>query len=156
MIATAMQADGEAILAITALIDIFSAQDKECVRELWDEYLARGPKSGYDFRVYRENGRAVGYICFGPTPLTVGTWDVYWLAVHPEQRRKGIARRLLADAEEQMARQGARLILIETSGTWAYEGTRRFYESAGYRYQAVIHDFYAPGDDLIVFGKRCV
>jgi len=45
------------------------------------------------------------------------------------------------------------MVLVETSGTPAYTPARRFYESCGYRYEAVIHDFYAPGDDLIIFGK---
>jgi hypothetical protein len=45
------------------------------------------------------------------------------------------------------------MVLVETSGTLAYAPARRLYESCGYRYEAVVHDFYAPGDDLIVFGK---
>jgi ribosomal protein S18 acetylase RimI-like enzyme len=154
MIETARPADGDAILAITALIDIFSDLDKDCVRELWEDYVTRGiAASGYEFIVEREDNAVRGYLCFGPTPLTVNTWDMYWMAVHPQHRRKGIARALLAKAEERIGEQRGRLVLIETSGTEGYQGTRRCYESCGYRYQAVIHDFYAPHDDLIVFGK---
>lgn len=155
MIAPAMAADGESILAITARTDNFSAMDKDCVRELWEDFLARGSAaSGYAFLVAREEGGAQGYICYGPTPLTEGTFDVYWLAVDPAARRQGWGRQLLARAEQEMAQQGARLIVIETSGLWSYQATRRFYESCDYRFQAVVHDFYAPGDDLILYGKR--
>jgi hypothetical protein len=45
------------------------------------------------------------------------------------------------------------MLVVETSGTPAYAPARRLYESCGYRYEAVVHDFYSPGDDLIVFGK---
>ena len=48
------------------------------------------------------------------------------------------------------------MILVETSGTLAYTSARRLYESCGYRYEAVIHDFYSPGDDLILFSKLTI
>lgn len=64
-----------------------------------------------------------------------------------------MGRALLEHVEATVASQQGRLILVETSGTPAYEAARRFYEACGYRYQAVIHDFYSPGDDLIIFGK---
>ena len=153
MIDRATPSDCDQVLDITAHIDIFSVTDKECVQELWDAYIDHGLDSGYIFDVYRENGQALAYVCYGPTPLTVGTWDIYWLAVSPPQRRRGLARALLTSAEEQIARQGGRLIVIETSGTNDYRGTRRFYMACGYRRQAVIRDFYAPGDDLVIYGK---
>ncbi len=149
----ATQSDRDPILDITAQISIFSAMDKECVQELWDAYIDRGPSSGYIFDVHRQGGLAVGYICYGPTPLTVGTWDIYWLAVSPQHRRQGIARTLLTGVEERIAQDSGRLIVIETSGTAEYRGTRRFYTACGYRRQATIRDFYAPGDDLVFYAK---
>lgn len=95
----------------------------------------------------------MGFACFGPHALAEGVWDLYWIAVDPGTRERGIGRALLAEMEAMVASQHGRLILIETSGTPAYEPARRFYEACGYRYQAVIHDFYSPGDDLIIFGK---
>jgi len=153
MIDRATQSDRDPILDITAQIGIFSATDKECVQELWDAYIDHGESSGYIFCVYRREGLALGYVCYGPTPLTVGTWDIYWLAVSPQHRREGIARTLMAGAEDRIAQQGGRLIVIETSGTDEYRGTRRFYMACGYRRQATIRGFYAPGDDLVIYGK---
>jgi len=120
---------------------------------LWNEYLQQGERSGYTFLVASEETGVVGYACFGPHALAEGVWDLYWIAVAPEARGQGIGRALLAEVEAAVASQHGRLILIETSGTPAYEAARRFYEACGYRYQAVIHDFYSPGDDLIIFGK---
>jgi GNAT superfamily N-acetyltransferase len=154
MIDHALPEDGASIHLITTLVGNFSQKDIECVHELWEAYVERGPiATGYDFLVSRGDDGVAGYACYGPTPLTEDTWDLYWLAVHPGGRRKGTGKALLARVEEEVGAQDGRLLLIETSGAPGYEGTRRFYESCGYRYQAVIHDFYAPGDDLLIFGK---
>jgi len=126
------------------------------VQELWTEFLQQGEKSGYIFTVAREGDDVLGYACFGPVPLTAGVYDLYWIAVDPAARGNGIGRALMEQMEAEVKARGGRLILIETSGTLPYAPTRRFYESCGYRYQAVIHDFYAIGDDLITYGKVLV
>ncbi|HEX5963472.1 MAG TPA: hypothetical protein VFY42_07085, partial [Gemmatimonadales bacterium] len=48
----------------------------------------------------------------------------------------------------------ARLIVVETAGRTEYGATRRFYEARGYRAVATVPDFYAPGDDQVVFVKK--
>ena len=47
----------------------------------------------------------------------------------------------------------ARLIVVETAGRAAYAPTRAFYEARGYRAVSRIPDFYAPGDDQVVYVK---
>ena len=94
-----------------------------------------------------------GYACFGPHPLTQGTYDLYWIVVDPTAQGHGIGHALLARVEAEVQARGGRLLLVETSGTPAYTAARRFYESSGYRCEATIHDFYAPGDDLVIFSK---
>jgi ribosomal protein S18 acetylase RimI-like enzyme len=94
-----------------------------------------------------------GYACFGPHPLTQGTYDLYWIVVDPVAQGHGIGHALLARVEAEVQARGGRLLLVETSGTLAYAPARRFYESSGYRCEATIHDFYAPGDDLVIFSK---
>lgn len=123
------------------------------MNELWSQYRQLGEKSGYTFLAFREADAVIGYACFGPHALAEGVWDLYWIAVDPDSRSRGVGRALLEHVEATVASQQGRLILVETSGTPAYEAARRFYEACGYRYQAVIHDFYSPGDDLIIFGK---
>ena len=72
----------------------------------------------------------------------------------PAAQRHGIGHALLARVEAEVQARGGRLLLIETSSTAPYAPARRFYEDSGYHYQAVVHDFYAPGDDLIIFRKE--
>lgn len=155
MVEIAAEPDGQRILEITRAAGVFTPTDVQCVQELWDAWQQRGEASGYVFLVYRDgNGQAAGYACFGPHPLTEGTFDLYWIAVDPQAQSHGIGRALVVRVEQEARARGARLLLIETSGTPAYKAARRFYESCGYHYEAVVHDFYAPDDDLLIFSKN--
>jgi ribosomal protein S18 acetylase RimI-like enzyme len=124
-----------------------------CVEELWSAYQDKGEASGYVFLVYRDEGRVLGYACFGLHPLTQGTFDLYWVAVDPAAQGRGIGHALLAGVEAEVCARGGRLLLIETSSTLTYASARRLYETSGYHREVVIHDFYAPGDDLLIFSK---
>ena len=86
--------------------------------------------------------------------MTVGTWDLYWIACEPALQRRGVGAALLGAVEEDLHRRGARLVRVETSGTAAYQATRAFYQRFDYREAARLADFYRPGDDLVVFTKR--
>ncbi len=98
------------------------------------------------------DGRLAGWICWGPTPCTLGTYDLYWMAVDPALQGSGVGTALVREMEHRLAGQ-ARLIVVETAGRPDYEPTRRFYEARGYRATATIRDFYAPGDDQVVYVK---
>lgn len=95
----------------------------------------------------------MGYTCFGPHPLTQGTYDLYWIAVDPIAQGHGIGHALLAQAESEVQARGGHLLLIETSDTPVYASARRLYEASGYRCEATVHDFYAFGDSLLIFAK---
>lgn len=98
-------------------------------------------------------GSLAGWICCGPTPCTVGTWDLYWMAVDPGLQGSGVGTALLQEMESRL-RGRARLVVVETAGRPDYLATRRFYESRGYVAAARIADFYEPGDDLVIYTKR--
>jgi len=121
--------------------------------ELIDDYL-ENPASDYFHLIAESGSDLLGYICYGPTPLTDGTWDVYWMAVDHNRQGQGIGGRLLEAAEAKMVDAEARLIIIETSTTPSYEKTQRFYLSHNYEIIATIPDFYAPGDGKLILQKR--
>ena len=155
MITIATREDGAQIHAIDAATSVFNQEEVECVDELWEEYLARGPEqSGYYFIVAKENGRVLGYACYGPRALTDRTYDLYWIAVDPTARGGGIGKKLLAAAEEAVRALGGRLLIVETSGLPKYEPTRAFYHATQYLLEATLKDFYSDGDDLVIFTKR--
>ncbi len=156
MISTPLPEDGKRIHEISANIPIFSPEEVQCVDELWQEYQAQGPeRSGYYWLVARdENGRVLGFTCYGPRALTSGTFDLFWIAVDAQMHGRGVGRRLLTATEEAVRQLGGRLLFVETSGLPAYESTRQFYLNEGYLWEATICDFYAEGDDLVIFTKR--
>ena len=101
-----------------------------------------------------QTGRLIGYACYGATPATDGTYDLYWLAVDPASQGRGIGSALVRAVEQQLVERGARLLVVETSSRPDYAGTRRFYARSGYREAARVRDFYAPADDRIVLTTR--
>jgi ribosomal protein S18 acetylase RimI-like enzyme len=103
---------------------------------------------------FRPDGSLTGYACFGQTPGTSGTFDLYWIAVDPAHHGAGVGTRLLEEMERQLAERRARLFVVETSSRDDYAGTRRFYHRRGYAVSARIADFYGPGDDRVIFTKR--
>jgi ribosomal protein S18 acetylase RimI-like enzyme len=122
--------------------------------ELIDCYLEDPSGSGYHILVAEVDSTVTGYICYGPTPLTEGTWDIYWMAVTREKQGRGIGSALTKAAEKDIVRTKGRLAIIETSSTPAYEKTRHFHLSHGYEVICRIPDFYAPGDDKLILLKR--
>jgi ribosomal protein S18 acetylase RimI-like enzyme len=155
MITIAIAADGPQIHNINAATTVFNQEEVECVDELWEEYLARGPeRSGYYFIVEKEDGRLQGYACYGPRALTDRTYDLYWIAVSPNVQRGGVGRSLLGATEAGVRKLGGRLLIVETSGLSKYKATRDFYLAIGYTREAILKDFYSDGDDLVIFTKR--
>jgi len=147
--------DAAAVAAIVRSSGFFSDAEIEIAVELVQERLQRGARSGYHFLFEDdpETGRPVGYTCFGEIPCTVGSYDLYWIAVDASQQRRGLGRRLLAETERRVQALGGRRLYIETSGRELYRPTQGFYVSCGYELAAELEDFYAPGDSKLIYVK---
>jgi len=100
-----------------------------------------------------ENG-PVALAYFAPERMTSGTWTLLLIAVHPAHQGRGRGTRLMRHVEHAVARTGGRILLVETSGTPGFARTRAFYPRCGFEQEAVIRDFYAEGDDKVVFRKQ--
>ena len=101
--------------------------------------------------VVERGGTAVGYACFGATPMTQGTFDLYWIAVAPGEKRGGLGRSLLDAVLDRLRREGGRLLRVETEGGPRYEGTRAFYDRLGFAVASAVLDLYGPGRARGVF-----
>lgn len=149
--------DRAAVHDIVVRAGNFTPAEVEVAMELVDEWLAEGSASGYVTYVLTDDAsrpEVRGYVCFGPAPMTEGTFDLYWIAVDPEDQSRGLGGRLLRAAEDDVRTRGGRLLLIETASQASYVPTIRFYERSGYALVSRIHDYYRPGDDKLVFAKR--
>ena len=153
------------------LIDIlsqgagFRSEEIACAIELLDAALApsdgepadqRDPDdTGYEARVaVADDGeRVLGYACFGATPMTEATYDLYWLVVAENARGRGVGGALVAAVDAELKQRGARIVRVETSSLEGQGGARRFYEKTGFRLAGAIPDFYRQGDDLLVYAK---
>ena len=80
--------DPEAVRRLTEATGFFSAEEVVIAGELAQEHLAKGDASGYLFifaadRFSDGTDRLAAYACFGPTPGTADSYDLYWIAVDP-------------------------------------------------------------------------
>lgn len=148
------RADKAQIMAFLRVIPEFKPEEVALAEELLDIYLLQYTKSGYHLLVGDAGGKVLGYICYGPTPITEGTWDLYWMATDPQEQGKGVGSALLDSAETEMKKAGARMCLIETSSKLEYERIRRFHYHHGYAKICEVPDFYAPGDNRLILCKR--
>ena len=146
--------DRPAVLHILRDTPEFKPMEVGVAEEVIDSYLGDPVDSGYHIIVAYSGRRVVGYLAYGPTPLTEGTWDLYWAAVAREDQGQGIGRALFSHAEGEIKKSGGRLAVIETSSKPEYARTRRFHRRIGYSLACRVKDFYAPGDDKLIFLKR--
>jgi ribosomal protein S18 acetylase RimI-like enzyme len=150
-----IQGDSQHIASLLESTGFFHNYEIEVARELSDMNLEKGAEaSGYHFIVAHRSEEMLGYCCFGLNPCTESSYDLYWIAVHRDQMGHGIGRELMTLAEQSVFNMGGTIVWVETSGRAIYESTRAFYLAIGYEKVAVMPDFYAPGDDKIVFMKR--
>ena len=145
--------DRPALSDLLRSIPQFNAEEYEVALNLVDSCISSKAVSGYHVLVADDNADICGYICFGNTPLTRTTWDIYWEAVTPEKQGHGVGTALILAADAFIRNAGGTLILIETSSRPDYEYTRNFYQKNGYSIAGIINDFYAPGDDKIIYAK---
>ena len=146
--------DKSALSQILRNIPEFTAAEVALAEEVISDYLSNLQESGYFILVAEKENTIIGYICFGPTPITEGTWDIYWIAVDLDIQGQGLGKELMKAAEEEIKEAKGRLILVETSSKPGYEKTNIFYQRAGYKETCRIRDFYAIGDDQIIYEKR--
>ncbi len=149
----ARPSDRAAVMSMLAETNSFRPNELLTAREVFDDAIAKGPKGDYQSFVAEEKRNTIGWLCFGPTPCTLGTFDIYWVVVHPQNQKCGIGSLLMQYAENLIKKRSGRMIVVDTSGSPRYLSARRFYRSNGYRRAAGLKNFYAPGDDKIIFAK---
>ncbi|MBE3064919.1 MAG: GNAT family N-acetyltransferase [Spirochaetes bacterium] len=150
---TVADTDPASVRAITQSSGFFYPDEIDTAVELVEERLAKGLKSGYHFIFAEENGRTVGYSCFGPIACTKSSFDHYWLAVVNDARGRGLGTALIGATERAIAGLGGTRIYLETSSRPLYDPTRAFYAARAYTLEAELRDFYGPGDAKVIYVK---
>jgi GNAT superfamily N-acetyltransferase len=145
--------DLERIRQIVLSTGVFSSVEVECAVELALERHSKGSASGYHFVFAERDGQVLGYSCYGPIALTLGSYDLYWIAVDKSTQGEGLGRIIMEKTEELVRAQGGLRVYIETSTRSPYTPTRAFYLRCGCRLEIVLEDFYAPGDGKAIYVK---
>ncbi|MDP4200997.1 MAG: N-acetyltransferase [Bacteroidota bacterium] len=159
MIRDLRKQDTEEVIALLQRTKNFSDAEIEIARELIDIVTTKPEQEDYfasvaEVETDNETRRIAGFLLLGPTPATTGTYDMYWIAAHPDFQGQGIAQKLDEYAVRFVRERKGYWLIAETSSQPGYERTRGFYTKQGYQALARIPDYYKPGDDLIIFGKR--
>lgn len=145
--------DVSRVREIVTATRFFSAAETDIAAELVTERLHKGDASGYHFLFAETELEVVGYACFGEIGCTVGSYDIYWIAVDPTWQGGGVGRKLLAEVETRIRVRLGRHIYVETSNRTQYLPTRQFYLRNGYEIVSILPDFYQPGDDKVTLRK---
>ena len=137
---------------------MFSQDEVDCALSLLDETFA-DPEQPDPYRFVvaadvEDAALVLGYACFGTTPLTHGTCDLYWIAVDPALHGGGIGRVLFDEVARVLRADGKHQLVIETSSRADYEPTRAFYLRVGCVEEARVRDFYSRGDDKVFYVRR--
>lgn len=140
--------------ALKAVIDANELFPSAMLDEMALDYFNNENSNEYWFTYDNDKPVAIGYCA--PEKMTEGTWNLYLIAVHPNYQGLGYGTSMLDYIEQKLAKRGARIILVETSGLESFERTRKFYQKCGYSKEAQIREFYQAGEDKIIFRKSLI
>ena len=154
MIRPTIPAETDTLVALTDATGLFKAIEIVALREVLDDFHATNHADDHHAVTCEIDGLIVGFAYYAPAAMTEGTWQLYWIAVRNDQQGRGIGSELLRHVEEDIrAVRHGRVLFIETGSLPHYELTREFYRKNGYEQHALLKDFYAEGDSMIVFRK---
>jgi GNAT superfamily N-acetyltransferase len=99
-----------------------------------------------------ENG-PVGVAYLAPERMTNGTWNLLFIAIHPDHQRRGRGTAILKYVQDLLRSKGERILLVETAGLDDFDYVRSFYARDGFEMEARVRDFYDVGVDKVIFRK---
>jgi ribosomal protein S18 acetylase RimI-like enzyme len=150
-----VEKDRARLLSMLIKTRSFTSAEIDVAMELIDIVLKDRMQKDYIIHcIVDDQDQAMGYICYGPTPMTQGTFDLYWIAVDSDFQKQGVGSKLLVFLDEAVRTRGGRMILADTSTIPHYEKTQKFYLKNGFIEAARVLDYYHPGNDRITFCRR--
>ena len=154
MIRPTVPDDTPILLEIARGTGVFKPMEIVALREVLDDYHEDMAALGHRSVTYDQHRQPIGFAYYAPAEMADRTWYLYWIAVNKDIQAKGVGSKLLHHVEEDIRMAGGRLLLIETSSLAHYDLTRRFYLKHDYDQTAVVKDYYADGDDMVIFSKH--
>ena len=154
MIRPVTRADTNSLVALTEATGVFKPIEIVALREVLDDFHATNHANNHHAVLVEENGEILAFAYYGPAPMTDRTWQLWWIAVRKDQQGRGVGGQLLRVVEDDIrSNRNGRVLFIETGSLPHYELTRAFYRKHGYEQHALVKDFYADGDSMVVFRR---
>jgi ribosomal protein S18 acetylase RimI-like enzyme len=124
--------DVRRVRSLVASTGFFNAAEVEVAAGLVTDRLTNGLRSGYHFGIGRTRRQSRGLRLLRPIHGTRDSLELFWIAIAPEEQRRGLGAHVYARAEAAMAEAGAIRIYAETSSSERYAGTSDFYQRMGF------------------------
>ena len=147
--------------ALAAVLDTIELFPSAMLEEMIAPFLADGSDDlwlvvGEEDASAEDGGEsgALGLAFCEPERMTDGTFNLLALGVRADRQGEGLASAMIDDLESRLRSNGGRVLIVETSGLPEYETVRGLYERRGFTRQATIPEFYAAGEDKVVFWKK--
>ena len=142
--------DATAIMRIVEESGQFDAGGLDFVRDTLEQHLT---DSSTALWLTADDGEPVGVAYCAPEAVASGTWNLLMLWTRSDRHGKGVGSQLVTHIEAELRGRAARLLIVETSGLPAFNAARSFYKKVGFSHEATIKNFFAAGDDKLVFTK---
>jgi GNAT superfamily N-acetyltransferase len=146
MIRPTIERDFLGLIAIATASGLFELGQTEILSG-----LLRSPNENDIWFTDDDGDDPVGVAYLAPEKMTNGTWNLYWIAVHPAYQRNGRGKSILEYVVNWLEERGERILLVETAGIDEFEYVRKFYANNGFEEAARIRDFYDKDVDKVVF-----
>lgn len=153
MIRETIPDDTEQLIQIAIDAEMFPAEASGFLGDMFSTHFASGESEGHVCLTDAEDGEPCGMAYARPVEATDGTWNLLMIVVAPGKQGSGRGRALMESVETTLRERGERLLLVETSGIESYDKTRQFYAGCGYTETARVPDYYAAGEDMVLFRK---
>ncbi len=157
MIRPAEPADTSRLVALAVATGLFEPADADLLlRDVLDNIHAGRLGADHVATVCTDgpDGLPAAWAYFARDEMADGVWELFWIGVTPERHGEGIGEALLRSVESDVSARKGRLLLIATSSTPPLSRTRQFYGKRGYAECGRVPDFYADGDDKVLYVKR--
>ena len=148
--------DREHIKTLVIETQFFSLEEINVAIELVDDKLTKNEKSDYHFLMVEDSEKPntlEGFCCYGHIPGTLSSYRLYWIAVDKNSQNQKVGKKILVQLEERIIQLGGTRLYAETSGRELYRPTHEFYLRTQFILEARLKDFFAPGDDELIFSK---
>lgn len=152
MIRPITPSDAAVVSDLAVAAGLFAPDDRAFLEAMMADYFSENQDRGHVCVIDMEQ-EPFGVAYYQPALATDRTWYLTMIGVRRDVHGQGRGTALLGYVEAALRAGGQRVLLVETSGLPTFARTRAFYAKCGYEQEARVRDYYAAGEDMVLFRK---